>query len=138
MPTRKLFLAAVFLVGLVALGWRLLHLYGVPRPYDALLPETRSFLERALVQDSAGLARLGVSAAAAQWALETARKHPMVLQDLLRGLSVGGGRRVGEGYLVLFHGSSRGICLNRPLAVTFAGTLTDARIQSASTDCVRP
>lgn len=128
-------LAAFFLLVLGVLGWRLLHLYAVPRPYDVLLPQTRRFLTGALALDSAGLVVTGASTSAVQWGLETARESPMVLRDLLRDLSVIGGRNTGDGMLVLFRGRSRASCANRPLAVTFSGTLADARIQTISTDC---
>jgi len=97
-------LAGSFLLLLGVLGWRLLHLYSVGRPYDALLPPTRDFLTMALAGDSSGLVRTGASA-------------------------------TGEEIFVIFHGTSRGTCLNRPLAVTFAGALPDARIRTISTDC---
>ena len=132
---RQSVLAGSCLLLLGVLGWRLLHLYSVGRPYDALLPPTRAFLTTALAHDSSGLVRTGASASAVQWALETARENPIVLRDLLRDLSVSGGRRAGEELFVLFHGTSRGICLNRPLAVTFTGSLPDARIQTITTDC---
>jgi hypothetical protein len=132
---RQSVLAGSFLLLLGVLGWRLLHLYSVGRPYDALLPPTRDFLTMALAGDSSGLVRTGASASAVQWGLQTSRENPTVLSDLLRDLSVSGGRRTGEEIFVLFHGTSRGICLNRPLAVTFTGSLAEARIQTISTDC---
>ncbi|HEV8454634.1 MAG TPA: hypothetical protein VGQ69_02035 [Gemmatimonadales bacterium] len=136
MAPRRPLLAVLSLLALALLGWRLLHLYSVPRPYDVLLPQTREFLTRAVALDSTALVQTGASAAAVQWALETGRRSPTVLHDLLHDLSVGAGRRVTEGeLLVIFHGSSRGSCLNRPLAVTFTGSLEQARIQTISTDC---
>ena len=132
---RQAVLAGGFLLLLGVMGWRLLHLYSVGRPYDPLLPPTRNFLTMALARDSNALVRTGASASAVQWALETGRENPMVLRDLLRDLSVSAGRRTGEEIFVIFHGTSRGICLNRPLSVTFAGAIPDARIQTISTDC---
>ena len=115
---RQAVLAGGFLLLLGVMGWRLLHLYSVGRPYDPLLSPTRNFLTMALARDSSGLVRTGASASAVQWALETGRESPMVLRDLLRDLSVSAGRRTGEEIFVIFHGTSRGICLNRPLSVT--------------------
>ena len=134
-PVRQRVLAACILLVLGLLGWRLLRLYSVARPYDGLVPPMREFLTAGLALDSAGLVRTGASEAAVQWALETARRSPTVLRDLLRDLSVTGGRRTGDAIFVIFHGSSRGSCLNRPLAVTFTGSLERARIETISTDC---
>lgn len=134
-PVGQRVLAACILLVLGLLGWRLLRLYSVARPYDVLLPQTREFLAAAQALDSAALVRTGASASAVQWALATARENPIVLRDLLRDLSVTGGRRTGDALFVIFHGSSRGSCLNRPLAVTFTGSLEHASIQTISTDC---
>jgi hypothetical protein len=117
------------------LGWRLLNLYSGFRDYDEYLPPTRTLLRAGLALDSAALVRLGSSLPVVQWALQTGRENPLLLQRLQSSLRVGHGSRHGEDALVLFTTSySRG-CADWPLTVFFAGPPGALRIQEVKVGC---
>lgn len=132
----RVLLGALALLGLGAVALSLLNVYSVRNPYEPFVAGAREFLQAALARDSQRLVRVPAASGAVQWALDTGRRHPAVLRDLLRDLRVGGGRRLGEETFVFFHGWTFGICVNRPLAITFTGEPPAARILDASTDCV--
>ena len=120
-----------------AAGWWFLNLYSVSSPYDRYREPTREFLQAGLALDSVRLARIA-AAEPVQWVLETGRRHPIVLRDLLRDLDVVGGRHIGDATSVLFAGWHGGTCRNHLLSLTFEGRPEAPRIRDLSTDCQSP
>ena len=127
-------LVVVGVLGL-GVGWILMNRYSVARQDQAYLVPARRFLSAAVSADSVQLADTGAAPQVIAWALETARMKPALLRALLDGLAETGARSAGEHTLVLFSSSGFGSCSTAPLAVTFEGPPSAARIVALSAEC---
>jgi hypothetical protein len=126
-------LVLVLVLGL-AMGWGLINRYSVASQDQSYVEPARRFLSAAVTADSAQLTQLAVPRVIA-WALETARTKPVLLSALLNGLKETAARQAGGTTLVLFSANGFGSCSNPPLAITFEGPPSKARLVALSADC---
>jgi hypothetical protein len=120
----------------VTAAWALMARYATRNPYGAFVGPARRFLEAGLALDSIALVRMEASPEAIAWALETGRREPARLRALLHGIGPVGGRRTGDGALVLFNAAGEfGSCGAMPLAVTFRGLPAAMRVARVSAGC---
>lgn len=126
-------LVLVLVLGL-AVGWVLVDRYSVAPQDQSYLEPAKQFLTAAGAADSAQLARVALPEVIA-WALETARTKPTLIRALLNGLRETAARQVGANTLVLYSSKGFGSCATSPLAITFEGPPSEARLVDLSADC---
>jgi hypothetical protein len=133
-PVRPYAILVLVLVLGLAVGWGLINRYSVAPQDQSYVEPARRFLSAAVAADSAQLAQVAVSQVIA-WALETARTKPSLLGALLKGLRETEAWQVGDSTVVLYSSNGFGSCSNPPLAITFEGPRTKARLVALSADC---
>jgi Tfp pilus assembly protein PilV len=126
-------LVVVLVLGLAA-GRALAVRYSVAPQDQSYITPARQFLTAAMTADSTELARVAAPHVIV-WALETARAKPALLRALLDGLRETTARQAGENTLVLYSSNGFGSCGTAPLAITFEGPPSDARLVALSADC---
>ena len=126
-------LVLVLVLGLAA-GWGLINRYSVAPQDQSYVEPARRFLDAAVAADSAQLAQVAVPQVIA-WALETSRTKPSLLSALLNGLRETEAWQIGDSTVVLYGSKGFGSCSNPPLAITFEGLPTRARLVALSADC---
>lgn len=111
------------------------------QPYSADFPGTayakpaRTYLRAAIHQDSLGLDRISASAAAVQWALDVARRHPESLAAWAgRTHTYITGYRADTADVLVY--PSRDPCSEVPIVLHFIGTGRQARVVRASSACL--
>jgi hypothetical protein len=127
-------LLVVVLLALAA-GWWAVTRYSGSRQDQAYVPVAQEFLAAALAADSVKLATVSDSPDVVSWGLATGRIRPQLLRALLNGLAETAVRKAAENALVLFTSKGFGNCATSPLAVTFRGPPSTARIVALSADC---
>ena len=131
---RDITVLVVVLVLGVAAGRAVLVRYSVAPQDQSYITPARRFLRAAMTADSTALARMAAPHVTV-WALETARMRPALLRALLNGLRETAARQAGGNTLVLYSSNGFGSCGSAPLAITFEGPPTDARLVALSADC---
>jgi hypothetical protein len=126
-------LVLVLALGL-AVGWGLINRYSVAPQDQSYVEPAKRFLSAAVTADSVQLAKVAVPQVIG-WALETGRTKPILLSALLNGLRETEAWQVGDSTVVLYSSNGFRSCSNPPLAITFAGPPSKARLVALSAGC---
>jgi hypothetical protein len=124
----------------VALGVAALLVF---QPYSADWPgmgytkPAKRYIQAALRQDSARLARLSASNSPVVWALRMARLHRDTLAHWTGRTEARAGTRTGDTIEVFLYPSGEA-CSERPIFFRFVGSEHEPRVLSLSSTCLDP
>jgi hypothetical protein len=121
-----LFVAILLIVQPYSVGWP-----------GAFAKPAHRYIEAALRQDSARLARLSANDSPVVWALGAARMHRDSLALWSRGTDAMTGVHWGDTTEVFLYPSGE-VCSKAPIQFRFIGSGSDARVLSASSSCLDP
>ena len=125
---------AMLALGAVGAAIILFQPYSADWPGTAYADPSRRYIRAAIRQDSAGLARLSVSAAPVIWALDAARAHPDSLALWKRRIAAFVGDLRGDTAEVFVYPPG-GACGESPLVLRFVGAGRGARVLAANSTC---
>jgi hypothetical protein len=125
-------LAALCLLGLLVLR---LQPYSADWPGTAYTEPARHFIEAALGQDSASLARQSLAPAPVAWALDASRAHGQVLALWRHRITAWTGERRGDTAEVFVYPPGKE-CEEKPIVMRFVGSGDHIKVLQASSRCI--
>jgi hypothetical protein len=131
----QIILGAAILLAAGWFGWSLVTRYSPAGHSEQFRAPTLALLRAGLALDSAALARLDVSPAAARWVLDRSRSDPELLRVLEAHLEPSGVRHNRDHSEVTFDAKGLTRCGPWPLTVYFSGLPAAMRIEEVRSGC---
>lgn len=132
--TRPIYGTLVFL-GILAAALLVLQPYSADWPRSTYSDPARRYIQAAMRQDSATLARLSASESPVRWALAAARRHPERLTVWKGRIETWRGERRGDTTEVFVYPSAW-TCHEEPIVLRFVGSGNAPKVLEASSLCL--